>query len=386
MSRPSAVVFGVGSAKYRKRPIHVVTWGIPAWTTPGRLVFKVYRYALEGKDFPSKQAALAYADAHGIPRIEVNRQKVEIEEKRKIWDFTEGGTIPVRTVCYMAAFAHPPTPKPDGSPASNRQHPFGAGCIEGCFARTGNYQYANVALSQMNRYTLSLVGGSKAGTITRTQRQELDRWLPKRYHGKSFRDVLDAELSLSVPITKSQKRKGLPIKVFRVHDSGDFYSASYVADWLWAIRRHPQTIFFGYTKMVQATKQVLAGGSMPRNFRLAYSEGGMQDEQIDTATDRHSRIFSSFETMGAAGYANAHFDDASCFIDNKRKIGLLYHHSNPDPALSFSTDPATRGKPFAPQEAIGYDEFFALVKRNKIRAGDVPNRRTIPLMVVPRPT
>lgn len=162
--------------------------------------------------------------------------------------------------------------------------PNAAACAKGCYALSGAYLFSNVAKVFEARLRLS--------------------------QSAAFVETLDAEI----------KRRG--VLKLRIHDSGDFYSAQYLAKWTRIMKRNPQTEFYAYTKMVSMLKN--ASSTLPSNFRLIYSYGGTEDKLIDQATDRHSLVFEAIEALLAAGYADASNDDTVALGENPR-IGLVYH-------------------------------------------------------------
>lgn len=108
-------------------------------------------------------------------------------------------------------------------------------------------------------------------------------------------------------------------KRVRIHDSGDFFSASYLEAWLEIAAANPGVEFYAYTKMIR----LLAGYDLPANLRIVQSVGGLEDDAIDLARP-HSRIFSSSEALLAAGYIDGTKSDAPAYGGEVR-IGLIYH-------------------------------------------------------------
>jgi hypothetical protein len=69
------------------------------------------------------------------------------------------------------------------------------------------------------------------------------------------------------------------MKIFRVHDSGDFYNQDYFDAWVEAASKRSDILFYAYTKSLP----FWAGRKedIPSNLRLIASEGGKADELID---------------------------------------------------------------------------------------------------------
>jgi len=107
----------------------------------------------------------------------------------------------------------------------------------------------------------------------------------------------------------------------RIHDSGDFYSPQYLNKWVDIATQNNDVIFYAYTKSI---KFFIDGLKLPKNMKVIFSEGSKTDNLINTAKDRHARIFKSKELLEAAGYVNASDNDLKAITSNK-KVGLVYH-------------------------------------------------------------
>lgn len=69
------------------------------------------------------------------------------------------------------------------------------------------------------------------------------------------------------------------IKLFRIHDSGDFFDQKYFDAWIETAKRRPDVLFYAYTKSLPFWKE--RKSEVPKNLRLIASEGGKADELID---------------------------------------------------------------------------------------------------------
>lgn len=110
-------------------------------------------------------------------------------------------------------------------------------------------------------------------------------------------------------------------RIVRIHDSGDFYSVSYLQKWIDVATRTPEKQFYAYTKSVR----FFLGKELPPNFRVIFSYGGMDDHLINPKIHRHARIFNSKEELDAAGYADASQSDLVAATTKSLKIGLILH-------------------------------------------------------------
>lgn len=166
--------------------------------------------------------------------------------------------------------------------------PFAGSCLKLCYAKRGMYRFGNV-----------------------------ERALSKRYQASkedNFVELISNELS------KVKKDKQTYV---RIHDSGDFYSPAYFTKWLEIARLNPTVRFYAYTK----SHSFIRGIQLPENFDLIFSLGSKNDELIDQAKERHSKIFYSSEEMQDQGYTDSSYLDilATKWLTQNNKIGLLIH-------------------------------------------------------------
>jgi len=163
--------------------------------------------------------------------------------------------------------------------------PFADKCVEYCYAQKGAYSWSNVKPAFEKRYEIT--------------KQD------------NFIELMNKEI----------KRK--KVDFLRVHDSGDFYSNSYIQKWFKIANQNPNVNFYAYTKSIPLFK----GLSIPENFDIIFSEGSKVDELINVKTDRHAKIFNSVNELEKAGYINASKNDlnATKFFTKNHKVGLVYH-------------------------------------------------------------
>lgn len=172
--------------------------------------------------------------------------------------------------------------------------PMAGICAKGCYATMGAYIWSNVASVYEERLALTLKPDFAA-----IAQLELDRYIKRA--------------------TKTSKQL-----IVRIHDSGDFYNLDYINKWLRIINNNPSVKFYAYTKMVPIFKRLQSLGSIPDNFTLIYSFGGLSDNLIDVEKDRHSQVFSSLAELVASGYVDTTENDLNA-IGVNNKIGLVYH-------------------------------------------------------------
>jgi len=162
--------------------------------------------------------------------------------------------------------------------------PFADSCVKYCYAQKGNYTRFPVVQQLMEeKYKIS----KKA----------------------EFIPLMNEEI---------RKKKATHI---RIHDSGDFYSPTYLQKWVDIATQNKEVIFYAYTKSI---KFFINGLKLPKNLKIIFSEGSKTDNLINTAKHRHARIFKTVEALNASGYINASTNDLKAITDNK-KVGLVYH-------------------------------------------------------------
>lgn len=163
-----------------------------------------------------------------------------------------------------------------------RTCPMAGVCASGCYAKMGAYVWPKVYAKHAANLALTQTEG--------------------------FIDAMNHEIQRTKP------------DLVRIHDAGDFYSLEYLNKWLKIVAANPSVQFYAYTKSVSLIKSV----TLPANFTVIFSLGGKEDSKIDSATDRHSRVFPSLESLLAAGYVDTSHDDTNAIGENHR-IGLVYH-------------------------------------------------------------
>jgi len=166
--------------------------------------------------------------------------------------------------------------------------PFAGSCLKLCYAKRGMYRFGNV-----------------------------ERALTKRYEASKEENFVQ---TITDELAKVKKDKQTYV---RIHDSGDFYSPSYFQKWLTIARLNPSVRFYAYTK----SHSFIRGIELPENFDLIFSLGSKNDELIDQAKERHSKIFYSVDEMEQQGYTDSSYLDivATKWVTENHKIGLLIH-------------------------------------------------------------
>ena len=162
--------------------------------------------------------------------------------------------------------------------------PFADSCVKYCYAQKGNYtRFPKIQDLMEEKYKIS-----KTNTF--------------------------------IPLMNEEIRKKKATHV-RIHDSGDFYSPTYLQKWVDIATQNKDVIFYAYTKSI---KFFIDGLKLPKNLKIIFSEGSKTDDLINVNKHRHARIFKSKELLKAAGYIDASSNDLKAITRNKR-VGLVYH-------------------------------------------------------------
>ena len=163
--------------------------------------------------------------------------------------------------------------------------PMADECVQFCYAKKGAYIWSNVKPAFEKRYQLSKT--------------------------LEFIDAMNAEINKKRP------------DYVRVHDSGDYYSKSYLAKWITIAKQNPGVRFYSYTNMVD----MILKTKLPDNYDIIFSDSGKQKHLINKELYRHTKIFNSKQELKDEGYVDASETDlyATKWFNETNKVGLVIH-------------------------------------------------------------
>lgn len=135
---------------------------------------------------------------------------------------------------------------------------------------------ANLCRTYANRHTGKLTAGKNSkfrcyaasveGRYPTVRRMRWNNF--EQLKGLSLRDTI-ALIDESLPVD---------LGAVRIHSSGDFFSERYFRAWYEVAYKHPDIVFFGYTKILDYVRFAL--NMDLHNFKLVYSHGGKHDDFI----------------------------------------------------------------------------------------------------------
>lgn len=121
------------------------------------------------------------------------------------------------------------------------------------------------------------------------------------------------------------KAKNPKFRAIRWHDSGDIMSEGYWGMMKSVMAALPNVQFYAYSKRISFLKEKAKQGDIPANFTVIFSFSGTEDHLIDTANDRHAKVFANRASLRAAGYSDGTHTDRLASNPTFQKIGLVVH-------------------------------------------------------------
>ena len=170
-----------------------------------------------------------------------------------------------------------------------------------CFAASNEVMYPNVHRSRAAN--LSTIAEAVNESITVAYQVLADNIQPK--------------------ITKS-------IDKFRIHPSGDFFAATYLAAWLSVAARFPNIKFYAYTKSLYMFIHEDKLIDLPSNFYITASAGG-EYSHLEHLFPRVAYVVNTEEEAAELGLEIDH-DDSHCFGD--KSFALLVHGTQPKGSIA----------------------------------------------------
>lgn len=179
--------------------------------------------------------------------------------------------------------------------------------------------FALLCLSKADRETGKIVDGPKQEFRCFSASAEAVFSIARKARWHNF----DNLKGLSMEAMAGLIELSLPAKakIVRIHVSGDFFSQAYFDAWRVVAERHPEVLFYAYTKSLNYW--ILRRSLIPSNFVLTASRGGRHDNLIDLYGLREARVVFSVKEAELAGLEIDH--DDSLAMQNGKSFALLLH-------------------------------------------------------------
>lgn len=113
----------------------------------------------------------------------------------------------------------------------------------------------------------------------------------------------------------------------RIHVGGDFFSQTYFDAWLTVSERHPDIMFYAYTKSVHFVRERWERVQRSKNFKLTSSSGGKFDHVAEELGMIRAEVVLHPEEAEAKGLEIDH-DDSHAY-ENIASFALLIHGTQP---------------------------------------------------------
>lgn len=210
--------------------------------------------------------------------------------------------------------------------------PQAGACAKFCYALSGTYRFSNVKAAHTKKLEIVMYRTKK---WRRHIIQELEA---RRFKPTGVPRLPDLPRDHLPAMVRGVLDSGGPI--VRIHDSGDFFAAWYLAEWTSIALECPDVIFYAYTKEVTMVRE---HGPLPANFLICFSLGGKEDYLLDLSEggDRHAEVFQSLAELEDAGYTDQDAHDLLCVVAPSTRVGIV---ANNIPAVNRKLDGRTFGE------------------------------------------
>ena len=118
-----------------------------------------------------------------------------------------------------------------------------------------------------------------------------------------------------------------PFRMFRIHDSGDFFSQDYLDAWVMVAAQNKGIIFYAYTKSLPYLEKYEGTKGLPSNFRIIASAGGKADHKIKELGLRQAIIVKD-EGEAIEKMLNIDVNDFLAVLGDEGKDFALLLHGN----------------------------------------------------------
>lgn len=112
-------------------------------------------------------------------------------------------------------------------------------------------------------------------------------------------------------------------KYIRVEEENRAFNADYVLCWCEIAKQCPSVTFYTFTRQTKVYKTLHKLKMIPKNFTIIYTFGGLDDNLINEASDRHCKVFLDTYTMKKSEYVDTSEDETLAVTSLNNYIGIL---------------------------------------------------------------
>lgn len=150
-------------------------------------------------------------------------------------------------------------------------------------------------------------------------------------YNKRYNNFLDVRKNCGDPSSVADMLDSVFPKdagIIRIHVGGDFFNSNYFMGWIRMALRHPDNLFYAYTKSLKYWTQNI--NAIPDNFILTASRGGRLDNMIDEYKLREAIVVFSEEQAENLNLEIDHDDShAADPLKKDQSFALLIHGVQP---------------------------------------------------------
>ena len=161
------------------------------------------------------------------------------------------------------------------------------------------------------------------------------------------------------------------IRIFRIHESGDFFSQEYFDAWLETANRRPDILFYAYTTSVPYWVERKAKVAATKNFRLVASQGSKHQDLADKEDLRQAIVVLD---DGEAIRRKLAIDvDEFLAIFSDESFALLVHNTGPAGTQAARANRRNEElvAQMAAQNKLPEDELAELIRKYTTKAIEI---------------
>lgn len=186
-------------------------------------------------------------------------------------------------------------------------------CPGALACRTNMYNKEKNKIQNFGEFTCYAQNIENIYPHTKKRNQYNYNLLLKCHTEEELTNLIDYSFKVTFPIKP---------RIFRIHESGDFYNQMYFDAWVNVAKLNPKTIFYAYTKSLKFWVARL--NEIPNNLRLVASVGGKYDDLIEKYHLKYCVVVSSVEEA-TEKELKIDVDDRLASSSSQEPFALLLH-------------------------------------------------------------